>query len=233
MYEEARHGDHGLSHRATVRRFDDPGVAARYAHRKNRPTRRNLRELTCILDALTGVPAGARVLDLPCGTGRLIVPLRRRGWRLVAADYSEHMLAEAECRARADADTGDGEAGVEFRRVDVLDTGFESGAFDAVICNRLLHHYPEASLRRRALGELSRICRGPVVVSYFSNVSLSAMRFHLSHWLLRRPKIDRVPIWPEQMRRDAAEAGLRWVSTHPVRFGLSPQTYVHLEAPGN
>ncbi len=217
------------AHARAARRFDDPFVAADYARRKNVSTRRNRRELACVLDCLSGLPTGATVLDLPCGTGRLIGPLRQRGWQVVAADHSEHMLAEARRGIRAEPGVEGGRPAVAFHRADVLDTGFEDDTFDAVICNRLLHHYPDASERQQALRELVRISRGRVVVSYFSNVSLSAARFHASHLLRGRPRVDRVPIWPWVFRRDVEAAGLSWVSTHPVRLGLSPQTYVRLD----
>jgi SAM-dependent methyltransferase len=40
------------------------------------------------------IPAGARVLDLGCGTGRLAAPLRALGHEVVAVDESAAMLAQ-------------------------------------------------------------------------------------------------------------------------------------------
>ena len=41
------------------------------------------------------------VLDLACGTGSLSMLLAGRGYRVIGADLSEDMLAEAERKARA------------------------------------------------------------------------------------------------------------------------------------
>jgi SAM-dependent methyltransferase len=44
--------------------------------------------------------AGGKVLELGCGTGRVLVPLARAGLQVVGLDLSEHMLAR--CRAKLD-----------------------------------------------------------------------------------------------------------------------------------
>ncbi len=215
-------------HRVTIQRFDDPAAARRYAERKNLPTRRNEREWQCIRRSLAGLSPGSSVLDLPCGTGRLLVPLRRYGFAVTAADSSPHMLAAArdyyETRSGLAGDTCD----VRFRCEDVMQTDFRDGEFDAVVCNRLLHHYPASGLRRRALAELKRVSRDRVIVSYFSNLALSAAKFHLRAWLSGTTPSDRVPIWFSELAADLRAVGLACVGTFPVRPGLSPQTYLLL-----
>ena len=77
----------------TRSRFNDTIVAESYVLRKNHlETSKNRREMACIIQALEGVPAGAKVLDLPCGSGRLENMLLERGYEVVAADYSDPML---------------------------------------------------------------------------------------------------------------------------------------------
>ncbi len=213
----------------TRERFDRQAVARKYAGRKNVATARNRREWKCIERALRGLPPGAAVLDLPCGTGRLERLLQEAGYRVTGADYSEHMLEVAEQAYLQEAGLEELPAGIRFVQQDVMATDFADGTFDAVVCNRLLHHYPAPEVRRDVLRELARVSRGLVVISYFSNAAFSAFRFHLKSRLLRREPTDRIPIWYRELQRDIAAAGLRRTGTYPVRFGLSPQTYLRLE----
>ncbi len=218
-------------HVATRERFDTERVASRYAQGKNqRITWKNRLEMTRIEQALEDLPADSRVLDLPTGTGRLLPMLLGRGYRVLAGDYSEHMLGQARNHCGTVVPDWPAVSGrIEFEKLDVMATGLPDGAVDAVICNRLLHHYPTSELRRQALAELARICRGRIIVSYFSNLALSAARFHLKNFLLRRHPNDRVPIWPSTMAADVEAAGLNIARTLPVRYGFSPQTYLVLD----
>ncbi len=85
-------------------------------------TARQVEGLVRLLDLL----AGARVLDLACGWGRIAVPLAQRGYRVTGLDLSEAFLAVAREAARA--------AGVDiaFRRADMRQIPFVA-EFDGVI----------------------------------------------------------------------------------------------------
>ncbi|MEZ5558525.1 MAG: class I SAM-dependent methyltransferase [Pseudomonadales bacterium] len=214
------------AHLATRQRFDSDGVAARYAAGKNlRDTWKNRREMYCIESALAGIPPGSRVLDLPTGSGRLLPMLLARGYDVLAADFSAHMLHQARALVAQHSASG---SPISFVQTDVMRTGLPDRSVDVTICNRLLHHYPEAALRRRALSELARVTRERIVISYFSNWALSALRFHLKYFVQRRAPDDRIPIWPRVMAADIAAAGLEVTRRLSVRPGLSPQTYLVL-----
>jgi SAM-dependent methyltransferase len=89
-------------------------------------TKNTRHEVDFLLQALQ-VPAGARILDVGCGTGRHSVELARRGYHPTGLDLSPAMLA----RARAKA----GVAGVHVNWVcsDAADFSFQT-PFDAAIC---------------------------------------------------------------------------------------------------
>ena len=213
----------------TCKRFDSAEVASTYRARKNLLTSRNRREWSCIKKALNGVPAAANILDLPCGSGRLEPLLEQQGYRVTAADYSRHMVATA--RSAYLESTGRCEVPdtMYFVQGDVMHMDFADGEFDAVICNRLLHHYPTSGLRQKALRECARVSSGVVIISYFDNFALSALRFHLKNRLLSRTPSDRIPIWRRILYQDLDAVGLRCTAVYPVRYGLSPQTYLRLE----
>lgn len=220
------------SYTKTQSRFDRQEVADEYVIRKNAlDTDKNRREMACIQAGLDGLPNDARVLDLPCGSGRLEVMLLDRGYTVVAADYAQAMLNAAQAYHHDLLESQvDKSARLTFQQEDILNTSFEDNYFDAVICNRLIHHYPEASLRQQVLTELKRICKDRIIVSFFSNFALSALRFHLGKKLRGITPRDRIPIWYKDFEHDVQQAGLRIADVYPVRRGVSPQTYLKLAA---
>lgn len=216
----------------TIReRFNDAAVARTYVRKKNAlDSSKNRREMDCIVRALDGVAAGSRVLDLPCGSGRLEGMLLARGYQVVAADYSLPMIEAAKAYYREQSLDADAAARLTFEQQDVLATTFDDDSFDVVICNRLLHHYPQADTRRAVLAELRRICRGKLVVSYYDRFAFSAMRYFLRKRLRGVKPVDRVPVPSSTFRADYTSAGFRLLRTLPVRYGISAQTYLLLQA---
>jgi SAM-dependent methyltransferase len=72
---------------------------------------------------------GARVLDVPCGAGRLTYPLQQHGLLLTGVDLADEQIAEARRRASADGVM----PRIEWRQADVRDLPWKS-AFDAAFC---------------------------------------------------------------------------------------------------
>lgn len=83
-------------------------------------------EVEFLLDVLA-LPAGARILDVGCGTGRHAVELASRGYRVVGLDISSGMLLQAVAKARA--------AGVDVEWVHMDAASYVAREpFDAVLC---------------------------------------------------------------------------------------------------
>ncbi len=203
-------------------------IADRYAglYQTGRGRRRHLREEKCIAKALAALPPGSWVLDLPCGAGRMYPLLKRLRFRLVEADASPHMLEHARKNAQHIPESRED----QFLLVDAFHTPFHNGQFDAIVCNRLIHHFPDAQTRQKLLEELARICKGPIVLSFFSSLATDAVKYSLKYALLQtRPK--RVHLAPWQLAQEARSAGLhvaRWIPTLP---GFSMQWYAVLQHP--
>jgi SAM-dependent methyltransferase len=89
-------------------------------------TKNTLAEVEFLLEAL-GLPEGASVLDVGCGTGRHSIELARRGYSVTGLDLSSEMLARAEAAAQAAG------VGVEWLHRDAADFVLDC-TFDAAIC---------------------------------------------------------------------------------------------------
>ncbi len=97
------------------------------------------------------LPAGARVLDLGCGTGYLSLPFLERGCRVTGVDLSPEMLEALDaripeaCRDRIRTVEADAESFLAE----------EAETYDAVLLSALLHHLVEvAPVVRRACARL-------------------------------------------------------------------------------
>jgi ubiquinone/menaquinone biosynthesis C-methylase UbiE len=211
----------------TISRFGTPEAASKYSMALD-GTSTHRREMSCILSALEGLPSGASVLDIPCGTGRLLKELTEHGYKVTEADSSPHMIKLAQSRALKEKIDLPEEA---FIVADILKTNFQDKAFDAVVSNRLFHHFPEPEVRRCALKELGRIARGRIIVSFFSTRSVDAIIFRMRRLLKHNPAMDRIPISPKVFELDVQTAGFRVSRFIAKRPGISMQCYAVIERP--
>jgi len=191
-------------------RFLDPGAAAgyeaqRFGGRRGRVA--NWAERRTLERALLYLAPGSRVLDLPCGSGRMLDLLRLH--RVLAADVSPAMLAQARRRFPR----------LAFVCCEAERLPFRDQAFDAVASVRMLQHL-DAAERQRQLSEMARVAR-LVIVTYAAPDLL--VRARLALW--RRRHRERLPWFAVSRRGLGAElgaAGLRLEHLIPVLPGLSP-----------
>ena len=158
-------------------------------------------EHRAVSKALRGVPSGARVLDVPCGTGRVTKWLLDADYKVVGADISEAMMAHAKVKL-------EGCPNLEgFYQADAEAMPFADGEFDAVTCMRFSNHVPP-DVRLRVLAEMKRVCKGPIIISYCNPHTVSAYKRRLKA-LLRKPHAPWNPATPRQVAAEAAQVGLK------------------------
>lgn len=119
-------------------------------------SRRANPDLTAALVAALDAPAGARVLDLGCGTGNYAVELEARGLRVAGIDPEPAMLhrAAAKLPPTHPLVLGDGRA-----------LPFRDGVFEGAFSILVLHHVPDWP---RILAEARRVLRGGRYVVFLS-----------------------------------------------------------------
>jgi SAM-dependent methyltransferase len=166
----------------------------------------DLRLLHRAADEIGLLPAGARVLDVPCGGGvslRGLRPGQRIGY--VAADISSRMLDRtlAAARERGVADQ------VETRKCDVGDLPFDDARFDLVVSLTGLHCFPDP---RRAVLEMGRVLRPGGVLTGSAVLNDTGLRFEPLRRGGRAARLIGPSGSSDDVRRWLGEAGLAEVS---------------------
>jgi SAM-dependent methyltransferase len=115
------------------------------------------------------IPVRHRVLDCPCGGGRLTMHLAQKGYQVTGADVSEEMVNLAREQITRSKLNCPIEAG------DLEKLAYPDHSFDTVICFRLFHHFPEPQIRKVVIGELCRTAATYVALSYFSPVAFTSV----------------------------------------------------------
>jgi ubiquinone/menaquinone biosynthesis C-methylase UbiE len=179
----------------------DEKTAQRYQVRKESKHRAEMR----LVDrAFTLIPKTHRVLDLPCGGGRVTVHLAQQGYDLSSADLSEAMLA---ITRESVAKNG---LKCPVERQDIEKLTYPDKHFDSVISFRLFHHFPNPEIRQRAVTELCRVARQFVAISYFSPASVTSVKRQLRVAMGGR-KSDKHPTSLAEVQSYFAKAGFRFV----------------------
>jgi ubiquinone/menaquinone biosynthesis C-methylase UbiE len=180
--------------------------AAAYREKHERSLLRRIasrRERSLFDRALAQAAAYGKVLDCPCGAGRLSPVLLRRAVRLVGADLSAAMLGEAHALASTV-----GAHRLALVRAPAEALPFPDGAFDVAVCSRLLHHLTDPGARAKVLHELARVASRWVVLSFQDATTRKRRRQG------DRPR-SRVALTPRELIAEAAAERLVFVP--PVR----------------
>jgi len=112
------------------------------------PEPKSKKQLALIERLLTG----KRVLDLGCGTGRILVPLSKKGYVMYGLDISEEMLDVAQTKL-SECDIMDLRVGSATEPLP-----YEDDFFDGVICcHAVLQHFPPGNPRETWAKEMYRI----------------------------------------------------------------------------
>jgi ubiquinone/menaquinone biosynthesis C-methylase UbiE len=154
----------------------------------------------------------ARVVDIPCGSGRFF-DVFSEAQDLVMADLSESMLAVVKERHPLSAK-------VRLIQANVTDIPVPDDSADLCFCMRLFHHLPE-EVKLAALKELARVSQRYVALSFYNR---DCLRYYWRKGLGK--KIRGQYITFDRLVALAKQAGLTACERFPKRNFIEQQCLV-------
>lgn len=115
------------------------------------------KEQEIVQNLLNDVPDGARVLDVPVGTGRFVEMYLAKKMAVYGIDISSDMLDAAREALGPAYDQCD------MRRGSADELPYDDESFDLIVCFRFFGLI-SLDMGHRVLAELHRVCKGPVII---------------------------------------------------------------------
>ncbi len=195
--------------------WTDPLEAVAYKEARFSRSRRwrwtHKKEMETVIKFLGSTPETGPGLDVPCGAGRLLPCFERARRRWVGVDVSVAMAKLAMAAGKGCCVVADATA-LPFRR----------GVFAFAVCMRLLHRIPQQAIRLKILGELGRLCTGPMLLSYYARWNLRGIQ----RWV--RGKYPGLSL--KEIRGELKEAGLEIIQEIPLRRMTQQQWLIVVKA---
>ncbi len=143
---------------------------------------------------------GERVLDLGCGNGRLLEPLKGKEIDYFGVDNSEELIEIAKKRYPSR---------VKFQVADALNLPFPNNYFDKIYSIAALHHVPSKEFRLQFLKEARRVLKpeGLLILTCWKFKSKRELYLILKYTILKvlgKSKLDHRDIlepWGKKIKR--------------------------------
>jgi SAM-dependent methyltransferase len=155
-----------------------------------------------------GRRAAGRILEVGCGTGRILVPLARAGASITGIDPSREMLAR--CQAKLDAEPADVRARTSLVSADIRSLDLGDRFALAIAPFRVLQHLTTVDDQLAALGIIARhLAPGGVLIFDVLNPNFRALvgADGTEH---EDTPVQHLPDG-RMLRRTARVAGVRWI----------------------
>jgi SAM-dependent methyltransferase len=167
--------------------------------------------------ARLNLPAGAKVLDMACGSGNLAIPLARQGCIATGVDIAPNLLVQARERAVAEGLT------VSFDEGDAEALPYANASFDAVVTMFGAMFAPRPEL---VAAELARVLKpgGRLAMANWNPGSFTGAMFKLgSQHVPPPPGVPPPVLWGDDaIVRQRLAAGFTSIHTElvPIDFDL-------------
>jgi ubiquinone/menaquinone biosynthesis C-methylase UbiE len=165
-----------------------------------------------------------RVLDVPCGTGRLVRSLARHIPYLVGADVSRDMINLSRQHPKV---TEPSVGHLEYVQCDAKYLPFHSNSFDLVLSGRFLHHlyhWPPAE-RIQVIQEFARVSRRWVLGDFNIQYGLKSYMNKVRS-VLRRRELKSRRMTAGEVFGELNDAGLKVEQVYPISWITSEKWYI-------
>ncbi|MBP1728646.1 MAG: SAM-dependent methyltransferase [Deltaproteobacteria bacterium] len=196
--------------------FLDATIGERYQQRYERRWSKRFttrREIGRIEQLLMSQPRCHRLLDIPCGGGRVSGPLVNATDLLLQADISLSQVLTAR-------QTMGSPGSFAWLTASAFLIPLKEGVVDGILCNRLAHHLAGVE-QERLIGELLRVSKRFVIMSYYDHDSFKSrgrrLRGKKPGYTLRRSDLAAMA------RRHGASVAMDlplWVEGSRLRYAL-------------
>ena len=203
-------GQHAETSDAYQAEYQTIERAAAYNHGYQRKAHKRLgtrREWGLIRRHLDRVGRAGRVLELPCGGGRITPAFEERADFIIEADIAIGQIRYG--RATSTLRTPRA-----WMTASAFHIPLRDGSVDGTICIRLAHHLPTPAERERLFRELLRVSRRYVIVTFFDHYSLKNLTRRLRHPFNRKP--PKLTMTTQRVAELAREGGGRLVAAPPL-----------------
>ncbi|MDP8235274.1 MAG: class I SAM-dependent methyltransferase [Candidatus Erginobacter occultus] len=155
----------------------------------------------------------ARILDIPCGTGRLSEYLLQKGYSVEGADISPEMVRYTNQRLKGYVSRNADIARVE----NAEELSFPDATFAAAVSLRLFGHTPPEN-RLRVINELKRVSQSYLILVYYDRNSLVGMTRQAGR---RKRGISWHPVSAAEIDGELKRAELEIINVFHLLRGLS------------
>lgn len=126
------------------------------------------REIKCLTELLSSQSRCGRLLDMPCGGGRVSGPMANSTDFLIQADIGLSQVKTARELMGSGIDA-------VWLTASVFAIPLKDNSVDATVCNRLAHHLPSGPEQEQLIKELLRVSSRFVILSYYDEHSVKSM----------------------------------------------------------
>lgn len=151
---------------------------------------------------------GDKILDCPCGTGRIDLLLRERYSDITGVDGAEAMF-EVYMAANPDRK---GQVG------DIFNLPFDDNEFDWTLCHRLFHHFKNDEDRTRLVASLNRVSKNGFCFYAWLTVPFSRRG--------NRPGKSRQTVDRKDIERIVDTVGAKIDATYYAAWPFSPKAMI-------